>query len=265
MIRRRPAPLLARIAVLGIALMAIACGGSTEGRTIQIELAFEGSPAARAPFTTGTGWEVELSAARVALGPIYLFAPEGSARARSGLLVSTAHAHGGVDVLTGRRVRAELLEPVMVDALAERAAPAAMLIAEAGPIDAAMLEISRVRDLPEGEARALYVAGTARRAGDGGEDEVIAFEGVLALGDPALERRIEITREAIDLEAKPRLTLRVQPEIWLDGARFERLAAAAPNDPDAPRPITAGDQVGRALRIGARSPDAYALSAGDGS
>jgi hypothetical protein len=237
---------------------ALACGGETAGEIVAIDIALESAAdeeRALGAFETDTGYTVELEAASVRLGPIFAFAPEPIARrARvkplfelvSDALVPVARAHGGVDLVSGRIVRAEWLEPVTLDLLEPDLVVLGTVDAEAGAVDAITVEIARAG---QGGPQ-LHVRGTATRAG-----EAIAFEGELGLDDDPLERRIELVRQDIALTQGGRLTLRVHPSAWLRDVEFSR---APPGDAGTAI-LTSNSQPGRALQIGARSPDAFSI------
>ena len=107
-----------------------ACGLSgTGGRSITFRV---GLRTALAPgedtvgvFTTDTGWRVELTTARMVLGPIYLFEkasplqPRTLLRRVGGLLLPTAHAHEG-DFFSGGRVLGEWDREVVFDLLGQQ-------------------------------------------------------------------------------------------------------------------------------------------------
>src|SRR5688572_9306943 len=142
-----------RIGALASLALAAACGGDTAGEVVVIEVALASAPRdsdSVAEFETDTGYAVELETARVRLGPIFAFAPEALARAKPSAwdmlregLVSVAHAHGGIDLVSGRVVRAEWLEPVTLDALATETVVLGEIEAEQGVVDAITLELAR--------------------------------------------------------------------------------------------------------------------------
>ncbi|HET7543198.1 MAG TPA: hypothetical protein VFK05_25165 [Polyangiaceae bacterium] len=81
-------------------------GGSTTGKRITLQTAISGEAAALSPFTTGFGWDVELSRAKVATSAFYYFdgppptaslsIPRRSLRERfASYFVGTAWAHPG--------------------------------------------------------------------------------------------------------------------------------------------------------------------------
>lgn len=238
-----------------IALAVPACGGETAGELVTIEVAIRSEPSEGGSvtrFETDTGYAVELEDAHVRIGPIFAFAPEPMARLERspwgrlrGSFVSVARAHGGVDLISGRTVRAEWLEPVTLDALDTDAVVLGEVQAERGLVDAITLELAR----EGGDGPQVIVGGDAARAG-----EVVRFEGAVLLGDEALDRRVELVHEHIELTEGGRLTLVVHPDVWLRDAEFAR----APVQDGASR-LTSDTQPGRALQIGVRSPAAFSL------
>jgi hypothetical protein len=237
------------------ALVLVACGGETAGEIVSLEIALESvadEGQELGAFETDTGYTVALDEARVRLGPILAFAPEPMARSSvldrlSDALLPVARAHGGVDLVSGRIVRAEWLEPVAFDVLEPASVVLGTIEAEAGAVDAITVELARA-----GEAGPqLYVRGSAMRDG-----EAFPFEGELTLGDDPLMRRVELVRRDIALSEGGRLTLRVHPSTWLRDADFAR----APLDDEGSALLDPDSQPGRAFAIGARSPAAFSIT-----
>jgi hypothetical protein len=240
---------------------ASACASGTEGRIVPVQVAVQSQAEpdrALGSFETRTGWEVTLDRAELALSAIYAFAPdqEPSVMAQlSRAIVPVAHAHGGHDPLTGKRVRAELIEPLVIDMLDDRRRELAEVQAEAGSVEAVAVDIaapgSSVTDELEGDQ--AWVEGEAQR----GELRV-RFAGGVQIPDEGLVRRVEakLERAGPGLDAGDILVLGLRARVWLDNAEFDRLEAA---DGDEPRTITADSQVGRAWFVGVRSPEALSL------
>jgi hypothetical protein len=244
-----------RALVLLLALLAAACGGDTAGEVVAIEVALRSAPRegeSVAEFETDTGYAVELETARVRLGPIFAFAPEAMARAepsawdmlRDGF-VSVAHAHGGIDLVSGRVVRAEWLEPVTLDALDPQTVVLGQVEAERGVVDAITLELARAA----AKGAQVALSGSATR-----DDEQLTFDGSLVLADDPLDRRVELTHEHIELTEGGRLTIVVHPEVWLRDAELGRAPVS-----DGVATLTPDSQPGRALAIAARSPAAFSI------
>lgn len=244
-----------RYACAALAALAMACGGETAGEVVAIEIAVKSAPSegdSVSEFETDTGYAVELAEASIRLGPIFAFAPEPMARAEPSLwemlaegLVPTAHAHGGVDLVSGRIVRAEWLEPVTLDVLDTDAVVLGEIDAERGVVDAITLELARAAS----KGAQVRVRGGATR-----EDEAVAFEGSLTLGDDPLDRRVELVHEHIELTDGGRLTIVVHPDVWLRDADFSRATVV-----DGAWQLEPGSQPGRAFEIGARSPAAFSI------
>lgn len=237
-------------------LTAAACGGETSGELVTIEVAVKSAPAEaeRADtFENDTGYAVTLEEARVRIGPIFAFSPEASARRERTALehlqesfVSTARAHGGIDLVSGRVVRAEWLEPVTLDLLDTETDVLGEIEAEQGLVDAITLELSRA----DGEGPQVTVRGEAERG-----DEALSFEGALTLEDePVAGRRVELAHEHIELTQGGRLTIIVHPDRLLRGADLAR----APIE-DGRATLSPDSQPGRAFAIAARSPAAYSI------
>jgi len=235
---KRLVPLCAIASALSLGFAA-ACN-PTGGVPIELALSFEGI--GPRTFVTSSGWEVELTEARAIVGPIYAYAPrdEMAALVRA-LAPSRALAHGGHSPLDGHLVRAELLEPRVIDALDANASEVALLSGFAGPIDALTIVLAP----PEGELAApngptrghhVFVAGTASR--DGVE---VAFDGGLDLEDERLRRVDGVFAEGV-LGEGSRLIVGADARAWLLEADFTDGGA-----------IAEGTQPHRALYLGARS------------
>lgn len=248
------------IPAAGLALALVACASGTDGRIVAARFAVQAEAEpdrALGEFETATGWTVTLDRAELALSAVYAFAPDERpdvVAQVSRLLVPVAHAHGGHDPLTGKRVRAEWIEPVVVDLLDGELRVLGEVDAEAGAIDTVAVDLAApgadvAVDLG---GRQIRVSGEARRGG-----ERIAFEGGLRVPGDGLTRRVEARAPAIELDQGDTLVLGLRPSVWLRDAAFDRLADAGAGEP---RAITAESQVGRALFLGARSPDGLSLS-----
>jgi hypothetical protein len=237
------------------------CASGTEGRIVRVELAVQAEPEPErelGAFETATGWEVTLDRAELALSAIYAFAPEQepSVMARlSRLIVPVAHAHGGHDPLSGKRVRAELIEPLAADLLSEGRLELGEIEAEAGAVAALAVDIASPSSpaTAELDGHQAWVSGEARRG-----DARIRFAGGLQIPDDGLMRRVETMVADLELEDGEKLVIGIRPSVWLRQAEFDRLAPGADGEPAA---ITAESQVGRALFIGARSPAAFSMNA----
>jgi hypothetical protein len=253
MIDRTRATALATLVWLALAS---ACGGETEGQSIALRWRATGSDAATA-FATDTGWQVTLAEARIGLDSISAIAGEPQSRGAvallSDLLVPVARAHGGHDDASGRRVRAEWLDPVAIDALAAGPERLGTVIAEAGDVAAIKLELARsAAKLPDSlHGFQAYVRGTAER-----DQMRVPFAGGVHVANDEPARRVE-TKVKLELSDGGALSVAVHAEEWLRDAEFDRLPEA---DDGAEREITADDQVGRAMLIGVRSPDAFEVT-----
>lgn len=236
-----------------VALLAMACG-ETEGQVVTIDVALEtaDSPAS---FTANTGWEVRLDEARIALGPLFAFAPRlegGTMATLRTFLFPVARAHGGTDPLNGRRVRAEWLSQVAFDATpGADAVVLGTIEAESGRVDAVMVTL----DPPDPANAAathdhhLWARGEATKDG-----RTIRFEGGLDIPDEGLSRRVEDIPIDAFLDQGGRWTISVRPEEWFQDADFDRLTQ---QNAEGVYLITPESQVRSAWFLGARSSRAY--------
>jgi hypothetical protein len=233
-----------------------ACGSDTAGQSISIGWTVASAADESKSFTTDTGWQVTLDEARVGLDSVFAIAPaaekQGAVAFLSHLLVPVAHAHGGHDDASGLRVRAELLDPVVVDVLADGPERFGSLPGEAGEVATIKLELARPdSDLPDSlHGFQAYVRGVAEKNG-----EQVPFAGGVHIADDEPSRRVE-TAVKFELSEGGTLTLAVSAAEWLREADFDRL----PEADDADREITADSQVGRAWMIGVRSPAAFEVT-----
>lgn len=236
------------------ALLAMACG-ETEGQVVTIDVALETSDSGTS-FITNTGWEVHLDEARIALGPLFAFAPRfegGTMATLRTFLFPVAYAHGGTDPLNGRRVRAEWLTQVAFDAT-PGADPSVLgsIEAESGQVDAVTVTLDppNVSNASDMHDHHLWARGEASKDG-----RSIRFEGGIDIPDEGLSRRVEdIPIDGI-LEQGGRWTITVRPEEWFQDADFDRLTE---QNADGVHLITATSQVRNAWFLGARSSRAYA-------
>jgi hypothetical protein len=240
-------------------LLCWACGGETAGESIVVRWTVEAADRDDddRSFVTDTGWQVTLDEARLAIESMRAIAPDqGSVDAVAQLarwMVPVAHAHGGHDEATGRRISAEWIEAFVVDALARDRQALGGYGAEAGSVDLLKLALARVKTrIPEElDGFRAYVRGTAERDG-----ESIAFAGGLDFADGESARRVEVPVR-FELSEGGTLVLDVHASEWLREADFSRLPEA---EQDAPREITPSTQVGRAWAIGIRSPAAFSMT-----
>jgi hypothetical protein len=155
--------------------------------------------------------------------------------------VSVAHAHGGIDNEKGRRVLAEWTKPMSIDALDSAPVTLDETAAEGGSVDAVKLLLK--------DGVVAHVRGQAERDG-----KQWRFEAEVN-PDGAVTRAVELIELEQELEESSVVHVRVQPKAWLDLCDFARLG-----EPSAEVvAVQADNQVGRALSIGVRSPDAFSV------
>ncbi|MCU0674460.1 MAG: hypothetical protein MUE69_16915 [Myxococcota bacterium] len=232
------------VGAFALTIAAASCNAGTGGRLVPVELRLVGDPSATR-FTSALGFDVVLEEAELVVGPLYAFAPaDEPITRRSHALRSIAHAHGGLDPLDGRKVRAELLDRVAVDALADE--PVAFeTLAEEGAIDE--LRVGLEAEPSQLDGHLARVVGTATRDG-----VTYAFEAFVDVGASPNERRVLVPFVA-ELTEGSLLTLRLDPRAWLDGVAFDRLGAC-----EAPCGFAGGSQAATAAALGVRSVRAYA-------
>ncbi|MBX7192933.1 MAG: hypothetical protein K1X94_12785 [Sandaracinaceae bacterium] len=258
MTRRLPLFALA----LSLALSLFAACGVTPGQPATAELFLAHSTGT---FTTSLGWRVTLREARLVIGSLYLYAPEGDTMARlapwdlPGLGVSVAQAHGGVDPFGSRQVRLEWLGPESLDLLATEPTALGAMDGSVGPsTDATLAFETLAGELASATApnhgHHAWIAGTASRTVEG-VAESLAFEGGLDVAIGGTENLIEAIASDAEVVSSGRWTLGVDVARWLDAAHFERLAG----DTD-PRTLTPTSQPSIAWNLGLRDPMTIHLS-----
>ncbi|MCA9613238.1 MAG: hypothetical protein H6722_25625 [Sandaracinus sp.] len=224
-----------------LVLFPLACSSGTGGRLVSIQMRFSGDPSATR-FTTSLGYEVTLEEAELVLGPVYAFAPADELVTRRWWR-SVAYAHGGLDPLDGRKVRAELLERVVVDALSDEAL-VFDAAAEEGAIDELRLGLESEDALLDGHV--AHVVGTAVKDG-----VTSAFDAWIDVGASDTERRALVPFVG-ELHEASVLNVRVDARVWLDGVAFDRLV-----DCTTPCEFPTESQPALAAALGVRNAHAY--------
>jgi hypothetical protein len=205
-------------AVLALAAVLGSCAPNEPLRRVAFRVRYGGvarDPTVPFAVHTPLGWDVTLTTARVAIGPVYL--ANGPADD-----VGTAANSG--------RIVAEVLERVTVDALnpglGELAAGGAGTNEPARSAEVRFVEATEgpIADAAGAGVAIAYVAGTARRG-----DQVVAFAGPLAVptgsGTSAYGRwqRLRVVHVPAELTADDGgvLTIRVDPAHWFDLVVFD--------------------------------------------
>ena len=249
----------------GLLFVAAACDSGTSGRLGEVSLTASSLAEGSAPlgvFTTDTGWSVVLTEAKLVLAGVYAFAPDPAEQAAlaslfaPGLLApGLARAHGGVDPLANRKVRAQWLDPLVFDALSAAPVELGPELAELGATDALELRLAPppAELAPETQGHVAYVAGTATRGAT-----TIDFQGGIDVPDVGTTRRIESIAFEATLAAGGVVSLGLRPATWFRGVELERLPAPDPST--GVTALVAGSQPYEALRLGIRNPLAYEAS-----
>lgn len=246
---------IARV-LAALLLAAVACDSGTGGKIVTLAVSAESVPEGASPlgvFTTDTGWSVVLTEASLVVGAVYAFAPDPDALDSFAMLVrpGIARAHGGIDPLSGRRVRAELLTPFVLDVLSAAPTDLGTISAEAGDVDAMELRL-----LPPTAAMAVATHGHhAHFAGTATKGAVsIDFEGGVDIDADGTRRRVEGIALDDTLDEGGALTLRVHAATFFRGAILEDLPPAGGSGVAA---LAIGSQPYEAVALGIRNPAAY--------
>lgn len=208
-------------------------------------------------FTTSSGWDVTLSEARVALGPVYLYenAPADALNEPwwriDRFLVPSARAHAGDQQFFGGAVLAEYVAQVAFDALSTTPLDLGTTTATVARARSCSLRLDppNAANLDALHGHHLWARGQATKDG-----ATIEFEGGLDLAETGTQRRVDGLAIEADLDDGGAFTLTVHPEAWFDQADFSTLAAPQEGTT---REITSASQVRGAWFIGARGYRAY--------
>jgi hypothetical protein len=218
-------------------------------------------------FTTDTGWRVELSSARMLLGPFYLFEKAsplaGSARRPAGLgarlgrgvaelLLPSAHADEGF--FAGGRVLGEWDREVVFDLLAGGEVVLGRVPGIAGTARSlsVLLQPATVVKGPEGAqlgGHSLVLAGTASRAG-----HEVPFRAGLNFPPPLELQRVESIPIEAPIDEDGTFLVEVRPHSWFQGTHFDRLEVPATGEPVT---LTPESQVYRAVHVNVRRHTAF--------
>jgi len=258
--RTRRVVTLSLIAGALTAAGAVACDSGTEGRAVTFEIALESAASAGATepgvFDTDTGWHVVLDEARIALGPVYLYADEGALtlRAIGRALVPTAHAHGGADMYLGRIVRGEYLDPIVFDALAPARRALGTVSGRAGHASALRVDVAGPAVDVDGllHGHNAWVHGVATKDGAN-----VTFEGGLDIPDDGLTRHVDGVRIDVAIDDGVTVVVALHLREWLAAAHFDRLTEQGA---DGTYAIGTTTQVHTAWYLGARSLPAFSTS-----
>ncbi|WP_224368399.1 hypothetical protein [Hyalangium versicolor] len=231
---RRALTRLLGVGLLG-SLAELRCGLATGGRSVTFQM---GLRTGLAPgetrvgsFTTDTGWRVELTAARVLLGPIYLFenpSPLAGTTARrlwrglGEMLLPTAHAHD--TFFSGGRVLGEWDREAVFDLLESGEAPQVLGLSPgiAGVVRSFSLLLQPASGAG-GEAASLgghsvVLEGTASQ-----EQRQVAFRAELDFPPPVELQRVEFVPTEVALDDGGLFIVEPRPHAWFSGTLFERL------------------------------------------
>ncbi|ADO68814.1 hypothetical protein [Stigmatella aurantiaca] len=246
----------------------VRCGLSgTGGRPVTFQM---GLRTALAPgeaqvgrFTTDTGWQVELTVARMLLGPIYLFEnPSPLQGSRPGrlwrgmgeLLLPTAHAHE--TFFSGGRVLGEWDREVVFDLLAGEGAPLVLGRSPgiAGTVRSFSLLLQPASAGGPGAAAALEGHSVVLEGMASREGHTVAFRAGLDFPPPLEMQRVEFVPSEVALDDEGVFFVEPKPHAWFSGTHFDRLEA-----PEGGGPVLAApeSQVYRALFINLRRHTAF--------
>lgn len=237
--------------IMLLMLSCAACSAETSGERVRVNWEMvQASQEDRSDFETATGYRVQLDEAQLELKGVYLYAPASASLSAVAWLerqlVTVAQAHGGVDVEKGRRVLAEWTKAMSVDALSDAPVRLAETDAEGGTVDAVKLQLA--------DGVVARVHGSAERDGKrwSFDAEIDPSEGV--------QRHVELLSIKESIAEGSVVQVTVHPKTWLDLCEFERLGAPAEDAVTVP----SDNQVGRALSIGVRSPNAFSVQIASG-
>lgn len=235
-----------------------ACDAGTGGALVMLDVQAVSTPEGVSPLgvvTTDTGWSVVLTEARLVVGSVYAFAPDPDALSilRSIVGPSIARAHGGIDPLSGRTVRAQRLDPFVLDLLDATPVDLGAAPAVAGRVDSLELRLLPPSATLTAAAHGhhAYLAGTATRGA-----VVVDFEGGIDIADDGTQRRVEGIPIDATFDEGGELTIEAHVASFLQGILFDTLPAADPVT--GVSPLAPGSQAYEAVWLGVRNPLSYA-------
>ncbi|XXF78760.1 hypothetical protein P2318_03095 [Myxococcaceae bacterium GXIMD 01537] len=249
--------------LLGAAAVGAGCGlAGTAGRSVTFRMGLRTAlaPGETLPghFTTDTGWRVELTLARLLLGPIYLFenpSPVAGGQARrwprvlGELLLPSAHAHE--TFFSGGRVLGEWDREVVFDALAGARVLGRVpgIAGSARSFSLLLQPASAGVEARELDGHTVLLEGVASREG-----RAVAFRAGLDFPPPVETQRVDFVPIDAPLEDEGLFMVEVRPHEWFSGASFERVEAP----PEGARVTLAPEsQAHRALRVNLRRYTAF--------
>lgn len=197
-----------------IPLIVVTAGCAIDTGTERVEATLQVRGTDASTFEGRDGWQVELSTAELAFGPVYL-----CSGVQAGDLCESS--------------RGELLEAVIIDALDPDVHELATFEALDGPVRSAMWDYGITWGLPQVDAQpspaaealggSVYLEGVARR-----EDVELPFVATIPLR-PNLEGRTLVRAADLfehELSEGDVLEVSVDPSQWLAQVRFEDLVGA---------------------------------------
>ena len=215
------------------AVIGFTCGCSeapnTGGERVTLATRVELEEKARAPFTTGLGWEVTIDEAYVSIGELRYF--EGDpVTAWRWLEIESAHAHPG-HYQEGGAV-GEMLEPTSVDLLAS---PVETALGK-GVTGVASSARFSFHAPPTGPASSALSGSVVRVVGTATKDALVRPFAVSALEADVLDTeglpQVEgCTFENGGVDAGGTVVLEVRPSVWLDQVDFSLVAESAGGAP----------------------------------
>jgi hypothetical protein len=225
---------------LALGIEACASDESTSGQRVALETRVELVPDGSS-FTTAAGWDVTLTKALVATGPLYYFdgppplvrrtPPRLRQYARFALGLGLAYAHPG-HYQAGNAL-GQMLEPWSLDLLA---GPADLPPGDGvtGIYRSARFSFAAPPEGPmagEMQPHSAVVEGRAERAGE----SVRVFRAAADLNEiarSAAEGHVEGCEfHELDIAGDGRVTISINPKVWFDLADFSELAPSADETP----------------------------------
>lgn len=215
----------------------------TGGRAVLFDFQIANAPVGDRPlgtFTTDDGWDVQLTDAHVAFGPVYLYekpAPLAFFEEVSRLIIPTAYAHAGDNHFNGGQVLGELAEYLVYDALAAEPRTFEKVGGIFGQSQSFGFELPKT-PVTEGaplNGQQAFVRGTATKDG-----EIICFQGGTSPENDT-RRSVDGLPFSATLDDGGTVLLDVHVSHWLEHAAIDALTA---EDADGCKVITATDAVG---------------------
>ncbi len=257
------------VACIALPMLLAACKSETAGEMIKFDTGVIGTTSTAEPvatFANARGWNIALTEARVALGPVYFYGAEPQATLFDRLLgIRVAHACPAHAQYDRGAVLGELLQQHVIDLLSQQEQSTGVVAGEAGTCRMIELHLHPPGQVPPGSptnafsalnGHTAWIAGTATK-----ESATIQFQGGMTIPDQGTMQIVENIGAQIDLTGASnqsgRVVIQVLLDKWFANVDFSTLPE---NTEGGPRQFALDSQAYVAWLAGIRSRYSYALT-----